>query len=80
MANVFLYADYDSYSGAEKLSRLRQHMAEVRQHLLGMSTRGNSVTPLPPNYLRDLKTEEAQLVAQSQLVRMQSNKAKFEQE
>lgn len=80
MANVFNYADYDSYTGAEKLSKLRSHMAEVRQFLLGMSSRSKSVTPLPPNYLQNLKAEEDKLVAQSQSTRMQSNNARFGQD
>ncbi len=78
---LWAYADYDSYTGQEKLDRLRGHMAEVRQRLLGTSSRGSAVTALPPNYLQDLKAEETKLVAELNAGgRLVSNNVKFLQD
>lgn len=76
---LWQYADYDSYTGAEKLEKLRAHLAEVRQRLLGTSSRGHAVTALPPNYLENLKSEETALAAELRTGgRMASNNVKFE--
>lgn len=76
---LWAYADYDSYTGQEKLTKLQAHMAEVRQRLLGTSSRMSAVTALPPNYLENLKREERELIAQLKTSgRMVSNNIKFE--
>lgn len=75
---LWAHADYDSYTGQEKLTKLQAHMAEVRQRLLGSSSRDKSVTGLPPNYLADLKVEEKELIAQLRTGgRMVSNNVEF---
>lgn len=58
---TWAYADWIQYDGEQRLTRLREHITEVSQHVLGTSARSKSVTAVSPTYLDQLKAEEALL-------------------
>lgn len=55
------YADYITLDGTDRLTRLRLHIQEVSQHVMGTGARSKSVTAVDSNYLESLRTEETRL-------------------
>lgn len=74
---LFEFADYTQYDGDERLTRLQKHITEVSQHILGTSARSKSVTPVPPSYLQQLKSEEQQLINRRDTRNFARNHATF---
>jgi hypothetical protein len=46
---------------AQKLILLKKHIAELSQHTMGTSTRGNSVTPVSDAYVNNLMAQKVAL-------------------
>lgn len=59
---MWTYADWITFNDlTTRLTRLRLHIVEVSQHVMGTSTRGQSVTAADQRYLAELRTTEATL-------------------
>lgn len=61
MANTWQYADWITLDGEERLTRLRLHIAEVSQRVMGTNSRSAGITAVDTNYLSNLQTEERRL-------------------
>lgn len=63
MANeTWAYSNWrSSDDDATRLAQLRLHIDEVSQHILGISSRGQSVTAVDSGYLARLEAAEEQL-------------------
>lgn len=64
MPSRWTYADWITLDGAARLTRLRLHIEEVSNFTQGTATRGQSVTPVDPQYLQTLLKEEKELARQ----------------
>ena len=72
------YADWITYDDlTTRLERLRLHIVEVSQHVVGSSLRGRSVTPANQKYLTELRAEEKTLTGSISRPSIARNKAKF---
>ena len=61
------YADYVTYTDdAERLTRLRLHIAEVSQRIVSVEARSSKVTPVEVSYLQQLKNEEQALIPRTE--------------
>lgn len=58
---VWTYADYITLDGSDRLTRLRLHIVEVSQHVMGTASRSKSVSAADTNYLASLRREENEL-------------------
>lgn len=59
---TWTYADWIQLDDkSARLTRLRLHITEVSQHIMGFSARGQSVTAASERYLAGLKVDEQQL-------------------
>ena len=77
---MWTYADWITYDDlTTRLTRLRLHIVEVSQHVMGTSTRGQSVTAADQRYLADLRSTETQLMSTVSRPSIARNKAKFPQ-
>lgn len=74
---TWLYADYVTLDGAERLTRLRLHIAEVSQRVMGTTSRAAGVTAVDTNYLQSLRAEEQRLTDRRDTRAFARNKAKF---
>lgn len=74
---TWVYADWITYDGTDRLTRLRLHIAEVSQRTMGTSARGNSVTTVDPQYLASLQREEQRLTERRDFNAAARNRAKF---
>ena len=74
---TWAYADWITYDGADRLTRLRLHIAEVSQRTMGTSARGNSVTTVDPQYLQGLLKEESKLTERQNVNSYARNRAQF---
>lgn len=75
---MWTYADWITYDDlATRLARLRLHIVEVSQHVMGTSTRGQSVTAADQRYLSELRASEAQLTTSVSRPGIARNKAQI---
>lgn len=76
---MWTYNDWITYDDlAVRLARLRLHIVEVSNHIMGTSTRGQSVTAADQQYLAGLRTTETQLTSTVSRPSIARNKAKFQ--
>lgn len=74
---VWTYADWIQYDGEERLTRLREHITEVSQHVMGTTSRSKTVTAADSNYLDGLREEETKLVNRRDKRNFARNNVKF---
>lgn len=74
---LWTYSDWITHDDqATRLTRLRLHIVEVSEHILGTSTRGRSVTAANQQYLSGLQATEATLTNSVSRPSIARNKAK----
>lgn len=75
---MWSYADWITLDDlTARLTRLRLHIVEVSQHIMGTSTRGQSVTAANQEYLNGLRATEATLMSTVTRPSIARNKARF---
>lgn len=74
---VWTYADYITLDGSDRLTRLRLHIQEVSQHVMGTATRNKSVSAADTNYIAALKREERELADRRDVRDFARNHARF---
>lgn len=59
---MWTYSDWITHDDqATRLQRLRLHIVEVTNHIMGTAARGQSVTAVDPQYLGRLQAQEVAL-------------------
>lgn len=58
---LWQYSNWITLDGADRLTRLRLHIDEVSQHIMGTASRSKSVTQVDQGYLARLQAEERRL-------------------
>lgn len=75
---MWQYADWITLDDlAARLTRLRLHIVEVSNHVLGTSSRSTSVTAANQGYLDGLRKDEATLMASVSRPSMARNKTRI---